>query len=37
VNNAKGVKPAQNVVLLPGLVYTPSDIATKKSQVWGCN
>jgi ribose transport system substrate-binding protein len=29
-------KPAKNVLLLEGLPYSPSDIASKKSQVWGC-
>jgi ABC-type sugar transport system substrate-binding protein len=37
VDNSKGTQPAQQVSLLPGLPYTPSDVATKKSQVWGCD
>jgi ABC-type sugar transport system substrate-binding protein len=36
-NAAKGTQPTQNVTLLPGLAYSPGDIAQKKSQVWGCS
>jgi ABC-type sugar transport system substrate-binding protein len=36
VDGAAGKKPAKNVLLLDGLPYGPSDIASKKSQVWGC-
>lgn len=36
IAGAAGNKPAKNVVLLDGLPYGPSDIATKKDQVWGC-
>jgi ABC-type sugar transport system substrate-binding protein len=33
---SKGTQPAQRVSLLPGLPYTPADLSSKKSQVWGC-
>jgi ABC-type sugar transport system substrate-binding protein len=36
-DGAEGKTPAKNVVELPGLAYTPSDIATNKDKVWGCN
>lgn len=36
VDGADGKKPAKNVLLLDGLPYGPSDIDSKKSQVWGC-
>jgi ribose transport system substrate-binding protein len=35
-DGADGKKPAKNIVLLDGLPYSPSDIDSKKSQVWGC-
>jgi ABC-type sugar transport system substrate-binding protein len=37
VDASTGTQPATQVALLPGLPYSPSDIATKKSQVWGCD
>jgi ABC-type sugar transport system substrate-binding protein len=37
IDNAAGKAPSKNVVLLPGLAYTPSDLATNKDKVWGCN
>jgi ABC-type sugar transport system substrate-binding protein len=36
-DGAAGTKPDKNVVLLPGLAYTPDTIADKKASVWGCN
>jgi ABC-type sugar transport system substrate-binding protein len=36
-DGASGTAPAKNVVLLPGLAYTPSDVATNKDKVWGCS
>lgn len=36
LDGANGKKPAKSVELLDGLPYGPSDIASKKSEVWGC-
>jgi ABC-type sugar transport system substrate-binding protein len=36
-DGSAGKAPAENVVNLPGLAYTPSDLAANKDKVWGCN
>jgi len=35
-DGAAGKAPVQNVVELPGLAYTPADLAENRSKVWGC-
>jgi ABC-type sugar transport system substrate-binding protein len=35
-DNAAGKAPAENVVLLPGVPYTPDDLAAMKDKIWGC-
>jgi ABC-type sugar transport system substrate-binding protein len=37
VDASEGTDPAENVVLLPGLAYTPGDIEQNRDAVWGCS